>query len=63
MKKPLLWIVGSIILVFLMMATQILLPINYQEFFSILGVSIVIGIIIGAFGSILHNFIASRKRA
>ena len=63
MKKPLLWIVGSIILVFLMMATQILLPINYQEFFSILGVSIVIGIIIGALGSILHNFISSRNRA
>ena len=61
MEKPLLWIIAGVILVFLLMATQLLLPVTFQEIFSILLVSIVIGSIIGVIASILHHYIMTRK--
>ncbi|VXB99067.1 hypothetical protein EXIGUO8H_40398 [Exiguobacterium sp. 8H] len=61
MEKPLLWIIAGVTLVFLLMATQLLLPVTFQEIFSILLVSIVIGSIIGVIASILHHYIMTRK--
>ena len=61
MEKPLLWIIAGVTLVFLLMATQLLLPVTYQEIFSILLVSIVIGSVIGVIASILHHYIMTRK--
>lgn len=62
MEKPLLWIIAGVTLVFLLMATQLLLPVTFQEIFSILLVSIVIGSIIGVIASILHRYIMTRKK-
>ena len=61
MEKPLLWIIAGVTLVFLLMATQLLLPVTFQEIFSILLVSIVIGSVIGVIASILHHYIMTRK--
>ena len=61
MEKPLLWIIAGVILVFLLMATQLLLPVTFQEIFSILIVSIVIGLVIGVIASILHHYIMTKK--
>ncbi|WP_214701195.1 MULTISPECIES: hypothetical protein [unclassified Exiguobacterium] len=61
MKKPLLWIIAGVTLVSLLMATQLLLPVTFQEVFSILLVSIIIGSVIGVIASILHHFIMTRK--
>ncbi|WP_215144628.1 hypothetical protein [Exiguobacterium qingdaonense] len=61
MEKPLLWIIAGVTLVFLLMATQLLLPVTFQEVFSILLVSIVIGSVIGVIASIFHHFIMTRK--
>ena len=61
MEKPLLWIIAGVTLVFLLLATQLLLPVTFQEIFSILLVSIVIGSVIGVIASILHHYIMTRK--
>lgn len=60
-KKPIMWVMGSSILVFVFMATQLLFPITFQEFIAIFIASVVLGIVPGVIASVLHQFIITKK--